>query len=318
MLRLYLQKIIRIMAKSIANKYVWLVETIYNAGRITFDEISRKWEETDLSEGMPLALRTFHKWRQTAEEMFDVNIECERKGGYHYYIDNPEDLKKNNLRTWLLQTLSVSNLMMENQALKDRILPEEIPSGKEFLSVILNAMKNNHALEMAYKSFWHMQEYTIRVYPYCIKSFKQRWYMLANRGTLEEPVLRTYALDRIYSIQPLPDETFQLPEDFDAHAYFGNVYGIINTGNAPQTVRLKVSVGQANYIRSLPLHKTQKEVERTDEYSIFELWLCPELDFQQEILSKAPDIEVLEPVDLRNSLAEKVNTMNDIYKGKAI
>ena len=80
------------MAKNLLNKYVWLVETIYKAKRITFEEINEKWLENDISEGVELALRTFHKWRIAVEEMFGLIIECERKGGYHYYIANTHNV----------------------------------------------------------------------------------------------------------------------------------------------------------------------------------------------------------------------------------
>ena len=100
------------MAKNLLNKYVWLVETIYKAGHITFEEINEKWLENDMSEGVELALRTFHKWRIAAEEMFGLIIECERKGGYHYYIANSDEIKSGSLRSWLLNTMSVSNLLI--------------------------------------------------------------------------------------------------------------------------------------------------------------------------------------------------------------
>ena len=109
------------MAKNLLNKYVWLVETIYKAKRITSEELNAKWLETDMSEGVELALRTFHKWRIAAEEMFGLVIECERKGGYHYYIENASEIKKDGIRSWLLNTISVSNLLIENQNMKDRI-----------------------------------------------------------------------------------------------------------------------------------------------------------------------------------------------------
>ena len=102
------------MAKNLLHKYVWLVETIYKAKRITFEEINKKWLENDLSEGVELALRTFHKWRIAAEDIFGVSIDCERKGGYHYYIANADELKGGNIRNWLLSTISVSNLLIGN------------------------------------------------------------------------------------------------------------------------------------------------------------------------------------------------------------
>ena len=93
---------------NLLNKYVWLVETIYKAKRITFEEINERWLDNEISEGVELALRTFHKWRIAVEEMFGLIIECERKGGYHYYIANAEELKSGRIRNWLLNTISVA------------------------------------------------------------------------------------------------------------------------------------------------------------------------------------------------------------------
>lgn len=301
------------MSKNLLNKYAWLVETIYNSNGITLNEIREKWLENDMSEGVPLARRTFHKWCEAAQEMFGVNIECEAKGGYHYFISNEDEIKNGDLRTWLLQTLSVSNLLMNNQTLKDRILLENIPSGQEYLSLILEAMKTNTAVELTYQSFYSDEEYVTTVYPYCVKLFKQRWYMLAECPYSSKTKIRIYALDRVHESRLLPDVKYQLPQNFDARDFFDKSYGIIVTDNTIQTVTLKVSGNEANYIRSLPLHNTQKEIETSDEYSIFELRICPEFDFQQEILSHTPEIEVLEPAWLREEIADKVKRLYNKY-----
>lgn len=84
------------MSKNLINRYVWLVETICKAGRITFEEINQKWVEK--FEEDPIPLRTFHKWEIAVEEMFNLAIECERKGGYHYYIENADEIKRGGLR----------------------------------------------------------------------------------------------------------------------------------------------------------------------------------------------------------------------------
>jgi predicted DNA-binding transcriptional regulator YafY len=113
----------------------------------------------------------------------------------------------------------------------------------------------------------------------------------------------------------LDGETFNIPEDFDAESFFYNYYGIIvNSDSKLETVKLKVSADQANYLRSLPLHDTQKEIERNDEYSIFSLRICPQFDFYQEILSNGEDIEVLEPAWLRETIAGIVKRMWNKYK----
>ena len=52
------------MAQYLINKYVWLVETIYKAKKITFKELNTEWlTNQEMSEGIDLSLRTFHKWR---------------------------------------------------------------------------------------------------------------------------------------------------------------------------------------------------------------------------------------------------------------
>ena len=157
-----------IMAKNLINKYVWLAETIYKSGPITFEEINEKWLDQDMDD-KPIPLRTFHKWRIAAEEMFNLNIECERRGGYHYYIDNAEEIKSGGLRNWLLNTISVSNLLLDSQSLKDRILIEDVPSGQNHLAVILEAMKTNTQLSITYQSYWRDESNTFDVYPFCVK-----------------------------------------------------------------------------------------------------------------------------------------------------
>ena len=168
------------MARNLINKYVWLVETIYRSRRITFEEINLRWLDNEMSEGLDLPLRTFHKWRIAVEEMFGLVIECERKGGYHYYIANAEELKEGNIRNWLLGTISVSNLLVDNQHLKDRILLEEIPSGQIYLAQIIEAMKNSNVINMTYHSYWRDKSNNFDVEPYCVKLFRQRWYLLGR------------------------------------------------------------------------------------------------------------------------------------------
>ena len=203
-------------------------------------------------------------------------------------------------------------MLIDNQNLKERILLEEIPSGQGYLSTIIEAMKKNSVIRMTYQSYWREESNTFNVEPYCIKLFKQRWYMLAWNPYYQR--LMIYAVDRIYDMNILKDQKFKMPEDFVASEFFDSFYGIIaNSQPKVEKVVLKVSAGQANYMRSLPLHWTQEEIKRSDEYSLFELRICPEFDFQQEILSKGEDFEVLEPLWLRNELAGKIKRMWNKY-----
>ncbi len=298
------------MAKNLIGKYVWLVETIYNAGHITFEEINQKWLDDDMDKD-PIPLRTFHKWRIAAEDMFGLAIECERKGGYHYYISNRSEVKNGSIRSWLLNTISVSNLVMDSQQIKDRILLEEIPSGVTYLPAIIEAMKANQVLRITYQSYWKNEEHTFDVHPYCVKLFKQRWYMVALSPYYDKVFI--YSLDRIYSMEK-KKETFRMPKDWDAAAFFDGCFGIIaDKSKKIQPVKLKFSVSQANYIRDLPLHASQQETERNDQYSIFCYELRPSFDFMQEVLKNGQDVEVLEPQWFREQVGDIIERMWNKY-----
>lgn len=300
------------MSINLLNKYVWLVETIYKNKYISYEEINEKWLDDDISECVEIPKRTFHTWIHEAEEMFGLVILCERKGGYNYYIENAEEIKQGGLRNWLLNTISTGNLLMNNQQLKDRILLEEVPSVNDHLEPIIKAMRSNLTLTISYKSYWRDESSTFDVEPYCVKVFKQRWYLVGKSPYYDQ--VRIYALDRILDLE-ITDVKFKMPAKFNPTEFFDFFYGIIAHENPEvETVKLKVSADQSNYLRSLPLHHSQKEIEKTDDYSIFKLRLCPEYDFQQEILSQTPEIEVLEPEWLRKEISEKLSVSIKKYK----
>ena len=287
------------------NRYVWLVDTIYRAGRISFEEINAQWERSSLNDtGEELPLKTFHNHKNAIQQMFDINIECDRRAGYLYYIEHAEDMERGGVRTWLLNTFAVNHLINESHHLKRRILFEEIPSGQRFLTQIIEAMRDSHTLEMSYQSFWNDAPHTFEVAPYCVKVFRQRWYVVAC--STSDDRLRIYALDRIRELRT-SEHLFVLPKDFDPQAYFADSFGIaVDENYKPEQIQVRVSGIQRQYIRTLPLHASQQETEITDDSSIFEFYLRPTLDFQQELLKHAANtdsqIEVLQPQWLREEM----------------
>ena len=303
--------------QSLISKYVWVIETIHRAKKISFKELNEKWlRDTDISRGVEIPKRTFDNWRYVIWDMFGINIVNENRGEYRYYIDNVEDISKNGLRSWLYNTFCVSNALANSQSIKDRILLEYVPSGQDYLQPIIEAMKENRVLNITYHSYWKDEENSFDVQPYCVKLFRQRWYLVA-RSTYSyyyEQGPRIYALDRIHGLHTT-DETFELPKDWSADEYFNCCFGIIADQRIePQTVKLKVSAGQANYIRDLMIHESQEEIQQNEEYSIFKYYLRPSYDFIQELLWNGETMEVLEPLSLRKEIAGIISRMNEKYK----
>lgn len=274
------------------NRYVWFVTTIYNRGPITLEEIQHRFE-SHFGRGEELSERQFHRYTDAVEELFDIEIKYSRtqRG---YVVADREGIDNMGMRKWLIQTFSVNNILHESQDLKNRILLEYVPSGQQHLTTIVDAMRESVALSMTYHSFHREEPSTFEVEPYCIKLFEQRWYMLGMSDKL-----RIYALDRIKALEPT-ERKFKLPKKFDAAKFFEDYYGIIISDDDYDVcpVALQVDAQQSNYLRTLPLHHSQVEVERNDKYSIFEYRLCPTFDFRQKILSMGGAIEVLAPEEL--------------------
>ena len=298
------------MTKDLFDKYIWLVDTIYRAGKITFEEINERWLRSRLSEGEDIPLRTFHNWRIAIEQVFDININCNRKGGYYYYIENADDMQKGGVRNWLLNTFAVNNLINESHHLKRRILFEEIPSGRKYLTPVIEAMRDGLEIELYYQSYWYEEPSTYTLQPYCIKVFKQRWYVIGF--CKERNNIRTFSLDRIQQLTTL-DAKFVYPKDFDPEAYFADYFGIMIENKKLETIRIKIYGMHVQYIRALPLHRSQCEIETTEDYSIFEYRMKPTLDFRQELLSRGADVEVLVPLSFREEMIQSVNKMSSLY-----
>lgn len=298
------------MTKDLFDKYIWLVDTIYRAGKITFEEINERWLRSRLSEGEDIPLRTFHNWRIAIEQVFDININCNRKRGYYYYIENADDMQKGGVRNWLLNTFAVNNLINESHHLKRRILFEEIPSGRKYLTSVIEAMRDGLEIELYYQSYWYEEPSTYTLQPYCIKVFKQRWYVIGF--CKERNNIRTFSLDRIQQLTTL-DAKFVYPKDFDPEAYFADYFGIMIENKKLETIRIKVYGMHVQYIRALPLHRSQCEIETTVDYSIFEYRMKPTLDFRQELLSRGADVEVLAPLTFREEMIQSVEKMSSLY-----
>ena len=299
--------------QTLINKYVWVIETIYRAKKISFNELNERWlSDREISRGVELSKRTFANWCYAIWDMFGIDIENEKCGEYRYYIENVEDLRKNGLRSWLYKTFCVSNALANSQSIKDRIILEYVPSGQNYLKPIIDAMKENRVLDMTYQSYWRDEENDFKVQPYCVKLFKQRWYLVA-KPDYEEAKPYIFSLDRIRKLHTT-DEIFKMPKDWSAEDYFKDSYGIfVDTKVKPQFIKIKVNAGQANYIRDLRLHESQEEIECNDEYSIFRYLLRPQYDFIQELLWNGGDVEVLEPLELREEIVERIEHMMENY-----
>ena len=297
-------------------KYIWLVDTIHSAGKISKEQIDRKWSNSRYNDNHETSIpdTSFYRMRRAIEEFFDIEILCDRSTG-EYYIDD-SDLGSQT-KQWLLSQFAVNQTLDTSRELRDHIIYESIPEGTQYLTTIVNAMRDSKMLLVSHLRFDSKEKpHVFYLSPLCMKVFKQRWYVLGlveeldgSNQTGNEP--RIYSLDRIGSVEPL-ERTFKRPKNFDPHAYFAPFYGVFcGKQYKPLSVRVRVlNDVSAKFLRSLPLHHSQKEVEDC----VFEWYIAPTFDFIQQLRTFGSEIEILTPQSLRNQFAEEAQKLSNLYK----
>lgn len=298
------------MAQNLFLRYVWLVSLLYRYKRMTLREINERWLHTDYSGGVPIPRRTFHCHREKIQELFDINIECDRRTS-EYYIEDCQTLANDKIRSWLLETFSVNNLAAEQQHLHDRILLEKIPSGEIYLTSVIEAMRDSRIIKFTYKSFTDAAPHDVYLQPYFVKVFRQRWYVIGYTSAYNG--IRTYSIDRFENIE-VTKESFEYPSDFIPEEYFDGCFGIMYSNLPCESVVLKVSSVQAGYFKTLPLHETQKAVSDTETHTVFKYEMKITNDLIKEILSYGADVEVISPQSLRSKIEKHLSAALQKYK----
>ena len=282
----------------IFQQYIWIINTLRQYKKLSLEELNNLWQNDDVNGGAPLSRTTFNRHKDSILDMFGIIIECTTFPGYKYYIANPEVLGDDSIEGWLFSTLTVSTVLSDSVSLRERILLENVPAGEEFLQTIIQALKANRKLLITYQRFGQ-DSYEKTIFPYALKLFHQRWYLLAFTGRH----YATYSLDRMLAVS-LTEETFERPDDFSPEAYFSEYYGILTDDTPMAHVVIRTYGSTPNYLRTLPLHASQKELQITDEYTDFSLDIRPTADFINTLLSHSDGLEVLEPADLRLKIRE--------------
>ena len=301
----------------IFHQYIWIINTFMTYGKLTFEELNQRWQDDEVAEGNPLPRSSFNRYRDAILDMFGIVIECNNRT-YQYYIANPHVLCDDSIERWLFSTLSVHGVLSDSASIKDRVVLERVPAGVEFLPTIIRGIKSGKKILMTYQRFG-ADSYDKVVEPYAIKLSEQRWYLLSFTGHH----YATYALDRMIAVS-LTEEDFVMPEDFSPQAYFAEYFGVLTDETPMAHVVVRAHNWTPNYLRTLPLHHTQRELESgvlesddpeaADHYTDFSYDIRPTADFLGKLLSYGDGIEVLHPAALRQKMRQLIaNSLKRYY-----
>ena len=283
------------MAAHQVNVYFWLIDTIAS-GNLTRDDINRRWAHCRYNDNHEEEFpeRKFHRYKEEIQEIFDVDIRCSKSRGNVYYIENKDDIS-GGTRQWFLNAMAVHSMMDQAKDITDCVLYEDIPEGTQYLSLIVDAIRHRTQLQLTYHSFNRQEQYELILSPYCLKVFKQRWYVAGCPSTHPNET-RIYALDRVQTMRPT-DQNFIYPKKFDAKTFFAPYYGVFRNAT-PTKVIIEATPASTQYLRLLPLHDSQKELRQFHGNTFFEYYIAPTLDFIQELRTHGTDIRVREPEEL--------------------
>ena len=279
-------------------QYIWIINTLKAFRQMTFEELNQKWQEDQVTDGNPLQRSSCNRHRDAILQMFGIIIDCDKKS-YKYYSSNQAVLSDDSIERWLFSTLTVHGVLADSAAVKERLVLENAPAGEEYLDIIIRAIHTNRRLRIGYHKF-QTEGYEKVVCPYALKLFHQRWYLLALNDADQ---MRIYALDRMTMVQ-LTDDTFEMPLDFSSQAYFSEYFGVLTDSTPMAHVVVRAHKWMPNYLRTLPLHHSQRELASTPDYTDFSFDIRPTSDFLGELLRHSDGIEVLEPLALRDKMRQ--------------
>ena len=174
---------------------------------------------------------------------------------------------------------------------------------------LLSAIINKKVLKLSYAPFGK-DSFTDRIYPYYLKQFNDRWYLIAQAVGYD--TFGHYALDRIENFEEIDMPYKESEVDFEE--YFDDVIGVtVPERDDPVDVLLSVSNNRFNYIKTKPLHLSQRVLGEDNGYTRISINVKINRELISLLLSFGPDVEVIAPVSLRKMLAKDISVMSEKY-----
>lgn len=195
---------------------------------------------------------------------------------------------------------------------------EHVPGykGAQFIGVIYDAVRKRETLVIVYQSFKARQPQELVVYPYLLKEYRNRWFLICEKSTNRSPQINIFALDRILSVRLDKGHPFRKCVDFDPEHFFDDTIGVTKSiSDKARRVVIKIDRQQAPYVESKPFHKSQKVEQRFRDGSIqLSLKVVINNELERLILGYGGHAEVIAPPEFRARIAESVLKAAERYQ----
>ena len=286
----------------------------------TFEQLGHYWEISEMNiEGQELSQRTLQRDIPIIAAVYRVSIKCNRSNQEYYIIDEAEAFSQN-----LLEAFDVYHALQNYYGkLSESILfDKRIPQGTQYLSPLLDAIEKQKQIEIHYHKFWGSKEVQIRtIEPYLLKESQRRWYVLAL--DVDKKLLRVFGLDRIKSIEDRGIKRMYDPPKEIVH-FFDDSFGVWVDNDRTKAEKVILSFKKqegdsffipnpAEYLRAMPLHRSQVFIKDTPEEMILSLKVKITPDFVKEILSYGAYVRVIEPQHLADRIKTEIKNALQLY-----
>ena len=286
----------------------------------TFEQLEHYWEVSEMNiKGQELSQRTLQRDIPIIAEVYRVFIKCNRSTQEYRIIDEAEAFSQN-----LLEAFDVYHALQNYYGkLSESILfDKRIPQGTQYLSPLLDAIKKQKQIEIHYHKFWGSKEVQIRtIEPYLLKESQRRWYVLAL--DVDKKLLRVFGLDRIKSIEDIGIKRMYDPPK-EIERFFDDSFGVWVDNDRTKAEKVLLSFKKeesdsfftpnpAEYLRAMPLHRSQVFIKDTPEEIILSLKVKITPDFVKEILSYGAYVRVIEPQHLADRIKTEIKNALQLY-----
>ena len=293
-------------------KCLYLIHLLERKGALNLKEINECFRYSSLYDD-DIQPRTFARYKEFIAETFPCSIEYnQRTGKYELERDKKLYGEEDSLYDYLLSAYHIEGMTELALKHRDHIMLMDAPNGVENVQTVLEAIDQKRGLECDYWSYNKQSKKHLTIIPYFLRTWEQRWYLVA------EPLnphhgQSVFALERMSSVW-LTEEKMLPSKQITVEEYFKGCFGINHSDEPkPERIRIKVLGTQVNYVRALPIHESQKEVETTNDWSIFEYHLEPCYNFYQQLLWHRERLEVMEPQSIRDEMKKLLKKMLEAY-----
>jgi predicted DNA-binding transcriptional regulator YafY len=280
-------------------RYNLIIKKIRTSKHVTFEDITDYLDKESKFQGYDFTIskRTFARDVEDIGAIYGIYIKYDFSGKC-YFIEEEVEPEINDR---MLEAFDMYHALRIREQLSPHLhIEKRHPQGTEHLYGLLHAIKNCRQITFHYQKYYKDHPENRTVAPLTLKEFKSRWYLFA-KDTYDDKV-KCYALDRLSELEILPTR-FAADEHFDVNEQLRYCFGIMApNAEKPSEIILSFDPLQGKYIKSLPLHETQKIIKDTKDELRIRLTLYLTYDFLMELLSMGHTVKVIEPEQLAMDL----------------